>query len=160
MKTDVYIAFYDNRKRCGYVHKLVQLCTWSNVSHVALIFDLGFTKLTPMVLTNVQPKLFTEDSLNLKSKCLYKKYIGVCNMNIESIKSICDNHKKSTVLKEVFAFLIGRWIGIYPSNCCTLAVDFMNTRMNYNLKNRYNPNKLMKEICYDSSYDSWASKSR
>ena len=153
MKTDVYIAFYDNRKRCGYIHRLVQLCTWSNISHVALIFDLGFTKLTPMVLSGIKPRLMTEDSLNSQSKCLYKKYVGSCDMNMESIKSICDNHKESTVFKEVFSFVVGQWIGIYPSNCCTLAVDFMNIKMNYNLKNKYNPNKLMKEIRYDSDYD-------
>ena len=153
MKTDIYLAFYDNRKRCGYIHKLVQLCTWSNVSHVALIFDLGFTKLTPMVLSNTKPRLMTEDSLNSQSKCLYKKYIGSYDMNIESIKSICDNHKETSVLKELFCFTIGWVFGFKSSSCCTLAVDFMNTKMNYNLKNRCNPNKLMEEIRYDSSYD-------
>lgn len=153
MRTDVYVAFYDNRKRCGYIHKLVQLCTWSNVSHVALIFDLGFTKLTPMVLSNTKPRLMTEDSLNSQSKCLYKKYIGSCDMNIESIKSICDNHKETSVLKELFCFTIGWMFGFKSSSCCTLAVDFMNIKMNYNLKNRCNPKKLMEEIRYDSSYD-------
>lgn len=160
MKTDVYIAFYDNRKRSSIIHKLVQLCTWSNVSHVALIFDLGFTKLTPMVLSNTKPRLMTEDSLNLLSKCLYKQYVGHCDMNIESIKTICDNHQETSILKELFCFTIGWMFGFKSSSCCTLAVDFMNTRMNYNLKNRCNPNKLMREICYDSSYDSWASKGR
>lgn len=160
MRTDVYIAFYDNRKRCGYIHKLVQLCTWSNVSHVALIFDLGFTKLTPMVLSNIKPRLMTEDSLNSQSKCLYKKYVGSCDMNIESIKTICDNHKETSVLKELFCFTIGWMFGFKSSSCCTLAVDFMNSKMNYNLQNRCNPNKLMREIYYDSNYDSWASKGR
>ena len=153
MRTDVYIAFYDNRKRSSIIHKLVQLCTWSNVSHVALIFDLGFTKLTPMVLSNTKPRLMTEDSLNLLSKCLYKQYVGYCDMNIESIKTICDNHQEASVLKELFCFTIGWVFGFKSSSCCTLAVDFMNTKMNYNLKNRCNPKKLMEEIRYDSSYD-------
>ena len=153
MKTDVYIAFYDNRKASYLIHTLIKLCTWSNISHVALIFDMGFTKLTPMVLTKVQPRLFTEDSLNLNAKCIHKKYMGSCDMNIESIKDICNNHKQTFMIKELFCYLVGRWIGIYPSNCCTLAVDFLNTKMNYKLQNRYNPKKLMKEIRYDSDYD-------
>lgn len=153
MKTDIYIAFYDNRKRCGYIHRLVQICTWSNISHIALIFDLGFTKLTPMVLSGIKPRLMTEDSLNSQSKCLYKKYVGSCDMNIESIKSICDNHKEVSVLQELFSFTIGWMFGFKSSSCCTLAVDFMNTKMNYNLKNRSNPKKLMKEIRYDCYND-------
>ena len=106
-----------------------------------------------MVLSGIKPRLMTEDSLNSQSKCLYKKYVGSCDMNIESIKSICENHREVSVLQELFSFTIGWMFGFKSSSCCTLAVDFMNTKMNYNLKNRSNPKKLMKEIRYDSNYD-------
>lgn len=49
-------------------------------------------------------------------------------MNIESIKSICDNHREVSVLQELFSFTIGWMFGFKSSSCCTLAVDFMNTK--------------------------------
>ena len=160
MKTDVYISFYDNRKRCGFIHRLVQLFTWSNISHVALIFNYGSIAITPMVLEKTQPKLYTEKNLNKQAKLIYKFYMGKVDCTTDEVLDLCLNHKVSSKWKEVFAFTIGRYIGIYPSNCCTLAVDFLNNKMNYNFKNKYNPNKLMKEVYYDRYNDCRTSKGR
>jgi len=153
LKTDIYLAFYDNRQRCKYVHRIIQFFTWSNISHVALIFDYGSVAITPMVLTGSSPKVFTETNLNKKAKLIYKHYMGNIDYSLDDVLTLCLKHRVSTVLKEIFAFTIGRYIGIYPSNCCTLAVDFLNTQMNYNYKNKYNPKKLMKEVYDDSNYD-------
>ena len=156
MKTDIYIAFYDNRKMCTFIHqKLVRLCTGSNISHVALIFDFGFIKLTPMVLANKSARLLTEDSLNRAgAKCIFKRYMGSTECSIEEVQQITNEHKISSISSVVFWFFISRWFGGTTNHCGTLAVDFLNKHMNFKLKNRNVPVKLMKEIqSYDSNYD-------
>jgi len=161
LKTDVYLSFYDDRNACPKIHKIIQLLTWSNISHVALIFNFKTVAITPMVLVKYNTtKIYTEKFLNSHSKLKYKFYMGSVDITMDNVLNLCLTHKVSSVSKEIFMFTIGWLFGLKASNCCTLAVDFLNNKMNYNFKNRNNPNKLMKEVYYDCYNDCGTSKGR
>lgn len=155
MKADVYISFYDNTTGLGWWRaKLIQFLTGTKVNHVGLIFNLPFTNLTPMVMDGKECRLMTEFMLEQKgAKLLYKKYMGNVDICLEDIKQITKEHKIWTWYKVLLWFLIGRWFGITPHHCGTLAANWLNKNLKYNFKQGGIPSRLLEEVKNDYSND-------
>jgi len=155
MKADIYLAFYDNTTGLGWFRStLIKLLTRSKVTHVALIFDLPFASLTPMVLDGERCRLLTTYILEKKGAVLiYKKYMGSYNTCIEEVKKVTETHKVSTWYKLIFWFFFGRFIKYKPHHCGTLAVDWLNSNLGYKLQNRNIPSLLLEEVQHDHSND-------
>jgi len=157
MKADIYIGFYDYSLGLGWWRStLIKLLTFSNVNHVGLIFCLPFSNITPMVIDGSKCRLMTEYMLELKgAKIIYKKYMGTVDICLEDIKKISDTHKVWTWYQLLLWFLFGRWIGIKPHHCCSLACNWLNANLKYNYKQSGIPHKLMQEIKNDYSSYWW-----
>jgi hypothetical protein len=157
MKADVYIGFYDYSSGLGWWRSaLIKTLTFSKVNHVGLIFCFSFSNITPMVIDGSKCRLMTEYMLELKgAKVLYKKYMGTADLCLEDIKKIADTHKVWTWYKVLLWFLFGRWIGIAPHHCSSLAANWLNTNLKYNYIHGGIPHKFMQEVKNDYSSYWW-----
>lgn len=157
MKADIYLAFYDNTVGLGWwKSKLIHLLTRSKTNHIALIFDLPFTSLTPMVLDGEPCRLITTGRLEQNgAKLIYKKYMGSYDTCIEDLRTIAKEHKVTTWYMLVLWFFIGRFFKYQPHHCGSLAVDWLNSKLGYRLKNRNIPCRLQKEVQNDYTNDWW-----
>lgn len=157
MKADVYLVFYDYTTGLGWWRSLlIRICTLSKVNHVGLIFSFPFTSISPMVLDGTRCRLITEYMLEQKGAiALYKKYMGSVDTCLEEIKHISDTHKVWTWYKVLLWFMFGRWFGIKPHHCSTLAANWLNSNLHFQFKHGSIPCKFMQEVRNDYSSRWW-----
>ena len=156
MECKVYVAFYDNECIPKWKSLLIKSLCFSNVTHVGLIFTFSFTSITPLVLDGRPCVLIKEEALERTgAKLIYKKYMGTCDICVEDVKKIADEHKIWTWYQALFWFFIGRWFGLKIHHCGTLASNWLNTNLKYNFKFGSIPGKFMQEVKNDYSSYWW-----
>jgi hypothetical protein len=155
MKAEIYIAFYDYSAGLGWWRtQLIKTLTRSKVSHVGLIFSFPFADITPMVIDGEETRLMTTFILEQKGGVLiYKKFMGTYDTCLEDIKQLAKEHPIWTWYKVLLWYLFGRWIGIKPNHCGTLAANWLNKNLKYNFKLGHTPHLFMQEVKNDYHYD-------